>query len=133
MHFKRLHLSQSLGFATLNFPSGLYGFETYTEYRLDPPAGRAAFFQLKARQRAGPSFWIVDPFLYYPKYRPVLLESDLRDIGVRSEGECVLLSLVNTHQTPYTLNLAAPILIHLGSRRGKQLLMPRSFASALIV
>lgn len=117
--------------AELHFPKGLLGFEHYTRYVLIGHQQEKPFLRLEVESRAF-SFFVIDPFLEHVDYTPTLTQQDLQDLDVLHEAKLFMLSIVNTNEHPYTMNLAAPLLIHWAGRLGKQLLFPEDNAYPLV-
>jgi flagellar assembly factor FliW len=107
----------------LVFPQGLFGFERYTRYALIGHQKEVPFLRLEASQNRSLSFYVIDPFLHAPDYFPSIARADLEDVGVLYEAKLILFAIVNTKEHPFTMNLAAPLLIHWFKKLGKQLLM----------
>lgn len=106
----------------LLFPHGLFGFEAYTHYKLTGHAKEAPFLKLESLENPCLSFYVIDPFPHCPSYEPTLTRVDLKDVGVMHEANLIVLTIVDTNRKCPTLNLGAPLLIHLSKKLGKQLL-----------
>lgn len=109
--------------AELVFPQGLFGFESYKKYWLIGHQKEVPYLRLEAQENDLISFVVIDPFLILPEYEPTLSQKDIQDVGVLHEAKLILLAIVNTKDRPFTMNLAAPLLIHWHKRKGKQLLL----------
>ncbi len=110
----------------LLFPKGLFGFEKYTHYRLIGHEREVPFLRLESVENPNLSFFVADPFLYYPSYEPTLTHNDLKDVGILNEGKLLLFAIVDRDRRPQTMNLGAPLLIHWHKKLGKQLLFPEN-------
>lgn len=76
------------------------------------------------------AFHLVDPFLVLPGYEPELSTEDDRELDLRGPGEAMLLSLVNLSRgaPAATLNLAAPIVVNMRTKAGKQAVLHNASA-----
>lgn len=82
------------------------------------------YLRLVSQDSETVSFMVVDPFPIYPDYEPTITQQDLEDLGVGREAKLIILTIVNRHERPFTMNLQAPLLIYWHKRRAKQLLFP---------
>jgi len=108
----------------LIFPQGLFGFESLTRYSLVGHKHETPYLRLESEENEAISFVVIDPFPINPHYEPVITQKDILDIGVTAEAKLILFTIVNMKESPYTMNLEAPLLIYWHKRRGKQLLFP---------
>ncbi len=106
----------------LLFPHGLFGFEAYTRYKLTGDQKKAPFLRLESLENSSLLFYVIDPFPHCPSYEPALTRVDLKDVGVIHEANLILLTIVDANRRYPTMNLSAPLLIHLSKKIGKQLL-----------
>lgn len=106
----------------LLFRHGLFGFEAYTYYKLTGQGLEAPLLKLESLDNPSVSFYVTDPFLYCSSYEPSLTRADLKDVGVIHDANLIILTIVNTNKRQPTMNLGAPLLIHLYKKLGKQIL-----------
>ena len=122
--FKRNRLDDTSPFQIgLVFPAGLFGFEHYIRYWLIGHQKEVPFLRVEAQENSTFFFYAIDPFLGCPDYTPSLNRQDLQEMGVVNEANLIMLALVNVNERPFTMNLAAPLIIHWPKKLGKQLLM----------
>lgn len=120
---KRQFIKTSPFQAEVLFVRGLFGFEKYTRYFLKEHQQESPFLRLESIENRELFFYVTDPFLECPNYTPSFLQKDLQEVGVNYEAKLILLAIVYTKSRPFTLNLAAPLLIHWSKRIGKQILI----------
>jgi flagellar assembly factor FliW len=106
------------------FPHGLPGLERYRYYRVEPLPGNDLFFMLRSTEEEGLALFLVDPFPFFPGYRVELDESDLFDLETETAADLLIYTTVTVAGAALYTNLAAPIVISAGNRRGKQLILP---------
>ena len=106
----------------LLFLHGLFGFEAYSHYKLTGSA-QEPLLKLEFLENSCLTFYVIDPFLHCPSYEPTLTRADLKDVGVIRDANLILLTIVDTNRRCPTMNLCAPLLIHLSKKLGKQLLI----------
>jgi flagellar assembly factor FliW len=115
----------------LHFHHGLFGLEHCPKYVLIGESN-CSFFRLEVEGNPSLAFHLMDPFVACPDYAPLITARDLLDLHLpKQEAKLILFTIVNTQETPYTINLAAPLLVHWSKRIGKQLLMPANSAHPL--
>jgi flagellar assembly factor FliW len=107
----------------IKFPKGLFGFESYKNYRLVGNKKEIPLLRLESIDNSTLAFYVIDPFTYCPFYEPTLTHTDLKDVGVIQEAKLILLAIVDINSHLHTMNLGAPLLIHWSKKLGKQLLM----------
>ena len=104
----------------LRFDRGLFGFEEEKEFCLLPfqgSEGSLLCFQSTATPHL--AFVAMNPFSLKPDYAPVLVEPELRELGVtRSEELCFYaLCVVRSPVGESTVNLRCPVAVN--DRNGK--------------
>lgn len=106
------------------FPHGIPGLERYQEYLIEPLPGNRLFTLLLALEDQEIGLILVDPMPFFPGYRVDLLKSDCQDLMLHSEEDLVIFTTVTVDERELYTNLAAPILINLVQKRGKQVILP---------
>lgn len=99
----------------LSFPQGIVGFPNLRRFILVKTSETSAFRWLQSVEYPEMAFLVTDPAQFAQDYRPV-----------KEESEGTLLATVNIpHGRPeeMTLNLAGPIWIEHGTRRGYQMVL----------
>lgn len=105
----------------VSFPSGILGFEKFTEYAL-LDARQKPFFYLQSLEVPDLAFILIDPFLFRCDYSLDMSDEALADIGVADPEDAVVFSIVTAPAdgSPITANLMGPLIISKSKRRGMQ-------------
>ena len=69
------------------------------------------------------AFVVVDPWLFAPDYRPVFESHDWEGLGVSQQDALQVLVIAQPDEHGVTLNLAAPLLIGVEKRLGRQAIL----------
>ena len=111
----------------LNFPVGLYGFETENQFTRLPfaPNIESPMEWLQSLQTPGLAFVITDPFLYVPDYSVKLTESEKTEIGFEPGHtlETRVIVRIPENYLEMTANLVAPLVINLTSGLARQFVL----------
>ncbi len=105
------------------FPHGLPGLEDFRLFYVEPIPGNRLFCLLQSMEEEEVGLILVDPFPFFSDYNVDLLETDKRDLRLSSEKDMVIFTTVTVEGEQLCTNLAAPILINLKSKRGKQIVI----------
>lgn len=109
------------------FEKGIPGFEDMKEYALIPADASDAspFFFLQSTESAELSFFLVDPFTFFPDYDVKLEQLTAERIGLEDPSEAIVLTTITTgtDMKDATTNLKAPIIINNSKRRGMQIVL----------
>ncbi|HYC33565.1 MAG TPA: flagellar assembly protein FliW [Gemmatimonadales bacterium] len=105
--------------AFITFPDGLPGFAGERRFILLPAAPEGLFW-LQSVDEGRLAFLLVDPFLAFPGY-----SLDLPDLPGDGVPPLVLVvaTLPRAESEECTANLQAPVLLDLGQRTGRQLIL----------
>lgn len=106
----------------IHFP-GLPGFPSARRFLVRRHDRGTDFGWLLCADDPGLAFVVASPWRFRPDYAPAIPAQALRALGARDAGELELLALVTVAADGVTLNLAAPIAIHPGTRRGAQVIL----------
>ncbi len=112
---------------TLHFEYGLPGFEEEKQFAMIPLEDDGVYQVLQSVQTPHIAFVTVNPFLF-TNYSFDLDESIIYSLGITSEEQIAVLSIV-TIREPFsesTLNLKAPIVINMSSKKAKQTILDKS-------
>ena len=112
----------------IRFVHGIPGFPDAKRYIiLDHPNGPDVPFKcLHAVDDTDLAFVITDPVLFNGDYNPDIDEQDLKELDVTSpddRGLIVIVTIPHDEPEKMTANLQWPILINLGTREAKQILL----------
>ena len=105
----------------LNFPSGIIGFEQYTQYAL-LDAAQQPFFWLQSLDVTELAFVLISPFVFRPDYTVDVAEEDIAELSPEDPDDLIVFSIVTIpeNQNRMTANLQGPVLINRKTRIGRQ-------------
>lgn len=106
----------------LRFP-GLPGFPSARRFLVRRHDRSSCFGWLLCADDPELAFVVASPWQFLPDYAPALEPRWLRSLGAENPEELEVLTLATVTPDGVTLNLAAPILIHPGTRRGIQAIL----------
>ncbi len=108
----------------VTFPEGLLGFEKYTKFALidseyDP------FIWLQSTEESNLAFLMIDPFLICSDYEADIDDSALRNIGVDSAEDIIIMTLVTIPKdgSAITANFLGPVVINKKNRKCLQVIL----------
>ncbi|MDJ0866948.1 MAG: flagellar assembly protein FliW [Myxococcota bacterium] len=106
----------------IEFP-GLPGFPGAQRFVLRQHDRGAVLAWLVSLDDPDLAFVVVNPWHLVPDYAPAVAARELRLLDVESADELEVVVIATVADGTATLNLAAPLLIHPGSRRGVQVIL----------
>jgi len=111
----------------INFPSGLFGFESLKDYVL-LDATEQPFYWLQSVDEENTAFILIDPFIFRPDYEMDINNEELIPIGITESEKAVIFSIVTIppDNGPMTANLQGPLVINRDSRLGIQAVLTDS-------
>mgnify|MGYP000939922669 CR=1 FL=1 len=112
----------------IHFPNGIYGFENIKDFILLQEDEKKVIWSLQAAETAYPSLIVLDPFLILPNYRPALTEEQNKFFGnPKPDDLCYLaVAVIRKNLEDSAVNLKSPIVIHVKSRLGMQIILEDS-------
>jgi flagellar assembly factor FliW len=115
--FGRLEISPS---DVIRFPAGLPGLEECTSWALLADAHNDALGWLQSTEFADLALAVVNPRRFVPDYRLRVGRAELGSLLCDRVDELHVLAIVGKNERGITLNLKAPIVIHLREGLGRQ-------------
>lgn len=108
----------------IEFPFGLYGFESYHRYALIE-AEYKPFVWMQSLDEANLAFLLVDPFIIVDDYELDVDDKTLSEIGVDSPADVVVFSIVTVPSDggPVTANLQGPVVINRQNNNALQVIL----------
>ncbi len=106
----------------LHFP-GLPGFPEAKRFLLRHHDRETHFAWMISADAPELGFVVADPWLFVPDYRPVFEARDWQGLGVVTENSLQILVVAQPDAEGVTLNLAAPLLIGVEKRLGRQAIL----------
>jgi len=107
------------------FPQGLPGLENFYNFYIEPMKDNRLFCLLQAVEDDRVGIILVDPFPFFPDYGVDLGDTDRRELKLTREEDLVIFTTVTVGDEKLYTNLAAPILINLVEKRGRQVIIPQ--------
>lgn len=110
---------------SLVFSQGLYGFESYTDFELLDSEYKP-LMRLQSKQEKSLSFFVVNPFLFFPDYEIDVDDKSLGELGVTSPEDVYVLAIITVSKTKppsITANLQGPIVINKKNNKARQVVL----------
>ncbi|MEC9487918.1 MAG: flagellar assembly protein FliW [Halanaerobium sp.] len=112
----------------IKFTQGLPGFENYREYVLLTLPGPNPFFILQSVEEQELAFITVDPWEVVSGYEVNINDGDKSFLKITNKEEVLILVIGTIHEelSDMTVNLAAPLIINVRAKLGKQIILEES-------
>ena len=106
-------MNNELETVKIDFPNGLFGFESYTKFSLIE-AEYKPFYWLQSEQDKTLSFLVVDPFIFFDDYELDIDDNSLKSIEVKTPADVVVLTIITIpgNNGKITANLQGPLVIN---------------------
>ncbi|MEX0886036.1 MAG: flagellar assembly protein FliW [Phycisphaeraceae bacterium] len=111
------------GERTLEFPRGLLGFERYTRYALLEAGDESYFWWLQSTESPELAFVVTDPAMFVPTYRVPIHSDQCHELAIDSPEQAQVFVIVNKRGAMLTGNLQGPLVVHVQTRIGQQLVL----------
>lgn len=114
----------------IHFPSGIIGFSSITEYALFQHKENSPFLWLQAVKCPELAFFVADPFAFFQDYQVILDDETLSEMNLNSGTPQQDLAIYGIVTVPrgqpekISVNLLAPVVVHVPSKKGKQVILP---------
>lgn len=110
---------------TVIFREGLPGFEDKHQFKLEFPEEGSPLCRLQSVEDEELAFILADPFVFYPSYEFQLPERAITELQIQSPEDIMVLVVVNVRNdlAKAMVNLVAPVVIHMESGQGKQVIL----------
>ncbi len=108
----------------VTFPDGLLGFEKYTKFALID-SEYEPFIWLQSTEESSLAFLMIDPFLICSDYEADIDDSTLKNIGVESAEDIIIMTLVTIPKdgSAITANFLGPVVINKKNRKCLQVIL----------
>ena len=105
----------------IEFPSGLYGFESQTSFAL-LDAHQKPFYWLQSLDDVQVAFVLINPYVFRPDFVLEIPDEDYAEIGSPLEDDVLVFAIVTipTDGSEITANLQGPLVINRKERLGRQ-------------
>lgn len=106
------------------FKEGIPGFEYLKEFEILEDENKE-FYYLQSIQQPAIAFIIVDPYTLKPNYAPNIHKSYFEKLGTEKSTDLVVfvIATIGKSMEDTTVNLQAPLLIHIEKRLGVQAIL----------
>ena len=104
----------------LRFPAGLPGLDDCTAWVLLADSQNDALGWLQSTTDPEVALAVVSPRRFVPDYKLRVTRGELGSLLCQLIDDVHVLTIVGKHERGITLNLKAPLVIHLGERIGRQ-------------
>lgn len=108
--------------AFFTFPNGIPGFGGVRRFVLLPAASSGVYW-LQSVDEGSMAFLLVDPFPIFPGYAVDLPQEEAEDTGAVPPMVLAVVTLPRDGEDTSTANLQAPVVLDLGRRAGRQLIL----------
>ncbi len=105
----------------LVFVDGLIGMEDCRHWALLADAQNAALGWLQSLDRPEVALAVVSPRRFVSNYHARVSRRDVEPLGLTDAADAQVLSIVNQVGESLALNLKAPLVIHVATRLGRQI------------
>lgn len=108
----------------VTFPEGLLGFEKYKKFALID-SEYEPFIWLQSTEESNLAFLMIDPFLICNDYEADIDDSTLKNIGMESAEDIIIMTLVTIPKdgSAITANFLGPIVINKKNRKCLQVIL----------
>jgi flagellar assembly factor FliW len=112
----------------IDFTDGLPGFPEAHRFVLLEHAPNNPFHWLQCLDDPALAFVVMDPLIVEPNYRQAIPKEAVKDLGLKSEKETALLTIVTIDRANQrvTTNLLGPLVIHSETLQAKQIILEQS-------
>lgn len=102
----------------ITIPSGLFGFEEYTDFALMDSEYQPLIW-LQSLQDKNLAFLLIDPFLICAEYEVDVDDKSLAKIGITNPADVIVFAIVTVPQdgSPVTANLQGPLIMNKKTRQ----------------
>jgi flagellar assembly factor FliW len=107
----------------ITFGEGILGFRDNKRYALVQTGENSAFYWLQAVDRPELAFVVCDPRLFVADFRVPVRREEMKSLGVDAAVDAQVFVIVNKVDDLLTGNLQGPLVINVGTREGKQLVL----------
>jgi flagellar assembly factor FliW len=105
----------------LTFVDGLIGMEDCRRWVLLADAQNSALGWLQSLDRPEVALGVVSPRRFVPEYQVRVAKREIQPLGLSDPQEAQVLVIVSHVGGALTLNLKAPLVIHVAERLGRQI------------
>lgn len=110
------------------FNDGIPGFEDNKKFTIIRDESYAPFEWLVCVDGTRLRFAMLNPMVVYPEYSPNISRAQVDGLGIDNADDILMYAFVTISALPNesTLNLAAPVLINIKEKAGRQIILENS-------
>lgn len=124
-----MNASQQIELGKLFFEDGIPGFSQLQFFQLVQEE-ESPFYVLQSAEESNVSFWVINPFSFFPDYQFNLSPSIKNALRIDEESSIAIFNIVTVRESDQvTVNLKAPIVINLSNRMSKQVILQEEIYS----
>jgi len=105
----------------LTFVDGLIGMEDCRRWVLLGDSENAALAWLQSLERPEVALGVVSPRRFVPDYQVRVAKREIAPLGLENPNDAQVLVIISNVSGTLSLNLKAPLVIHLAERVGRQI------------
>lgn len=105
----------------LTFVDGLIGMEDCRRWVLLADAQNSALGWLQSLDRPEVALGVVSPRRFVAEYQVRVARREIQPLGLQNPNDAQILAIVSHSESGLTLNLKAPLIVHVGERLGRQI------------
>jgi flagellar assembly factor FliW len=105
----------------LTFVDGLIGMEDCRRWVLLADSTNSALGWLQSLDRPDVALGVVSPRRFVPDYKVRVARREIQPLGLTNPQEAQVLAIMSNARGSLSLNLKAPLIIHLAERLGRQI------------
>ena len=105
----------------LTFVDGLIGMEDCRRWVLLADSTNSALGWLQSLDRPEVALGVVSPRRFVPNYKVRVARREIQPLGLTNPQEAQVLAIMSNSHGSLSLNLKAPLIIHLAERLGRQI------------
>ncbi|MCR5762155.1 MAG: flagellar assembly protein FliW [Treponema sp.] len=108
----------------IKIPSGIFGFEDYTEYALIDCRIKP-FIWLQSLDESALAFLMIDPFIINSDFEVDIDDKELGRIGIKDPSDVLVMAIVTVPNdgSHVTANLRGPVIINKKTHEGMQAIL----------
>ena len=105
----------------ITLKDGFFGFEMYHKFVMFA-AHMEPFMWVECLEKGGPSFLVIDPFVFRPDYEIEIEEEVAEELAIESPTDVLIYALVtiSDKEKPMTANLQGPLIINKKNKKARQ-------------
>ncbi|KKX54703.1 MULTISPECIES: flagellar assembly protein FliW [Brevibacillus] len=117
-----MNANQQVELGKLFFEDGIPGFGDLQFFLLKQEE-ESPFFLIQSAEEEEVGFWVVNPFVFFPEYEFSLTEAAKTALSIEEDTPIGVFVIITVRENQVTANLKAPIVVNLGKRMARQVIL----------